>query len=111
MLKGDEACLVAAAVRGGTLGEIAEESGVSISTVQRRLADSDIGAAIRDGRSQQKREAVGRLNSDLNGAIARLRELVLHDDPRVALSAIDKLIVHAYRFNRAADESDQEDLT
>lgn len=115
MLKGDEGLLVAAAVRGGTLNEIAEEADVSVSTVQRRLRDPYIDAAIREGRAQQQREAVGQLNSDLNGAIKRLRDLVMHDDPRVALSAIDKLIIHAYKFNRAADENgtaltNQEDL-
>lgn len=115
MLKGDEAKLVAAAVRGGALGEIAKEAGVSISTVQRRLRDPDIDAAIRQGHAQQQREAVGCLNSDLPGAISRLRELVQHDDPRIALGAIDKLITHAHRFNRAVDDAvtafpNQEDL-
>jgi len=104
MLKGDEAGLVAAAVRGGTLSEIAAEASVSISTVQRRLRDPDIEVAICEGRTQQQREAVGRLNADLNGAIMRLRELVQHEDPRVALSAIDKWVAHTHRFSTTANE-------
>ncbi len=116
LLKGDEASLVAAAVRGGTLSEIAAEAGVSISTVQRRLRDPDIEVAICEGRTQQQREAVGRLNADLNGAIMRLRELVQHEDPRVALSAIDKWMAHAHRFSTTANEfatasPDQGDVT
>lgn len=103
-LKGDEAALVAAAVRGATLNEIAGEAGVSTSTVQRRLHSPEIDAAIREGRAHKQREAVGGLNSDLNVAIERLGALVMDEDPRIALSAIDKLIAHAHRFNRAADE-------
>lgn len=106
MLAGDEAALIAAAVRGATLAEIANEAGVSISTVQRRLRDHDMAEAIAEGRAQKQREALGRLNEDLNGAIGRLRELVEHDDPRIALSAIDKLILHAHRLSLSATQGD-----
>jgi uncharacterized protein YjgD (DUF1641 family) len=98
MLKGDEGALIAAAGAGRTHHEIAAEAEVSVSTVQRRLRDPDITAAIREARLDKGRQAAGRLNTDLNAAIDKLRELVEHEDPRIALSAIDKLIAHAHRF-------------
>lgn len=102
MLKGDEGALVAAAVAGRTLEEIAVAADVSVSTAQRRLRDPDISALIEQGRTDCQRQAVGRLNSELNETIDKLRALVHHNDPNVALRAIDKLIAHAYRFNRDA---------
>jgi AcrR family transcriptional regulator len=106
MLAGDEAALVAAAVRGATLAEIAEEAGVSVSTVQRRLRDPEVVGAIAEGRAHKQREALGRLNEDLNTAVARLRELVTHEDPRIALNAIDKLITHAHKLSLASGQGE-----
>lgn len=103
MLKGDEGALIAAAVAGRSLEEVAEAAQVSISTAQRRLRDHDIAAAIHHGRADRQRQAVGRLNSGLNHAIDRLRELIGDEDPGVALRAIDKFIAHAYRFNKDMD--------
>lgn len=102
-LKGDEAALIAAAVAGKSMEDIAQIADVSVSTVQRRLRDPEIAAAIREGRADHQRQAVGQLNEDLSDAITRLRDLVTHDDPAIALRAIDKLIAHAHRFNRALD--------
>ena len=102
-LKGDEGALIGAAVAGKSLEDIAQIADVSVSTVQRRLRDPEIAAAIREGRADRQRQAVGRLNADLNDAIERLRELVGHEDPSIALRAIDKLIAHAHRFNHALD--------
>ena len=102
-LKGDEGALIAAAVAGKPLEDIAQIADVSVSTVQRRLRDAEIAAAIREGRADHQRQAVGQLNEDLSDAITRLRDLVGHDDPAIALRAIDKLIAHAHRFNRALD--------
>src|SRR3954468_8885271 len=98
-LKGDEGALIAAAVAGKSLEDIAQIADVSVSTVQRRLRDPEIAAAIREGRADHQRQAVGQLNEDLNDAITRLRDLVGHEDPAIALRAIDKLIAHAHRFN------------
>jgi AcrR family transcriptional regulator len=108
MLKGDEGVLIAAAIAGKTLDEIAAESDVSVSTVQRRLRDPEITSAVNEGRADRQRQAVGRLNADLNEAKDRLRELVHHEDPAVALRAIDKLIANAHRFNRALDLAAQD---
>ena len=71
MLKGNEAALIAAAVAGKSLDEIARDAQVSVSTVQRRLRDSEVRRAIREGRADHQRQAVGMLNSDLTDAIDR----------------------------------------
>lgn len=99
VLKGDEAALVAAAVAGKSLTKIAVAAGVSVSTAQRRLQDPAIQAAIRAGLADRQRQAVGRLGADLNPAIRRLRQLVAHEDPKIALQAIDKLLSNAHRFS------------
>ena len=108
-LKGDEAALIAAAVAGKWFEDIAHIADVSVSTVQRRLRDPpEIAAAIREGRADHQRQAVGRLNEDLNYAIERLRDLIDHRDPSIALRAIDKLIAHAHHFNQALDTATQD---
>lgn len=107
-LKGDEGALIAAAVAGRSLEDIARIADVSVSTVQRRLRDPEIAAAIREGRADHQRQAVGQLNEDLTQAITRLRDLVGHEDPSIALRAIDKLIAHAHRFNHALDTATPE---
>ena len=45
---------------------------------------------------------------DLTDAITRLRDFVSHEDPSIALRAIDKLIAHAHRFNQAPDAASQD---
>ena len=85
-LRGDEGALIAAAVAGKALEDIALAADVSVSTVQRRLRDPEIVAAIREGRADHQRQAVGQLNADLTEAITRLRELVGHEDPSIALA-------------------------
>lgn len=76
---------------------------MSVSTVQRRLQDPQILAAVRAGRSQQRREAVGQLNIQVQPAIRRLRELVAHDDPRVALRAAALVLGSAHKFGGALE--------
>lgn len=103
MLKGDEAALIESAVAGRCLSEIAAAGGVSVSTAQRRLRDSEIVAAVREGRSRQRREAVGRLNSGLSTAIERLGELLHDADPHVALRAAGMVLGNAHKFATAVD--------
>ncbi len=103
MLKGDEPGLIAAAVAGRSLVEIAAAGDVSLSTAQRRLRDPEIVAAIHDGRSQQRREAVGKLNTELQSAIDRAGELVGHEDPNVALRAVGLVLGNAHKFTLAIE--------
>lgn len=108
MLKGDEAALVAGAVAGRSLAEIAAAAGISISTCQRRLRDPDILVEVAGGRAQQRREAVGQLNNDALLAIRTLRELATHEDPAVALRAAGTILATLHRFTRVLDPSDSD---
>ncbi len=103
MIKGDETVLIAAAVAGRSLPDIAVAAQVSVSTAQRRLKDPEILAAVRECRSQQRRQAVGQLNNNLQSAIERLGELILHEDPNVALRAVGMLLGNAHKFTMAID--------
>ena len=109
MLSGDEAALIAAAVAGRSLAEIASEAGVSVSTVQRRLRDRNVKAAVREGRADQQRQRVGQLNTDAPRAINRLWELVDHEDPRIAMGAADRFLNHVHRFNQALATAPEEE--
>jgi DNA-directed RNA polymerase specialized sigma24 family protein len=53
-MSADEAEMVAAAVDGRTLNEIAVAAGVSVSTVQRRLKEPEIIEQVREARSQHR---------------------------------------------------------
>ena len=103
MPKGDEAALIAAAVAGRSLAQIAATAQVSPSTVQRRLKDPDIVAAVREGRSQQRREAVRQLNNELQSAIERLGQLLAHEDPNVVLRAAGMVLGNAHKFTMAIE--------
>ena len=103
MLKGDEAALIAGAVAGWSHSEIASAAGVSVSTVQRRLRDADIVAAVQEGRTQQRREAVGRLNEGVCVAVKQLTRLLSDDDPRVVLRAIGLILSNAHRYTTAVE--------
>lgn len=106
--RGDEAALIAAAVAGRSLKEIAAAAGVSVSTVKRRMSQPDFADLIREGRAEQQRQAVGRLNDDLAVVIDRLHELAAHEDPKIALSAIDKLLANVHRFAKSEAPSSEE---
>jgi AcrR family transcriptional regulator len=103
MMQGDEAALIAGAVAGWSYAEIAAAAGVSISTVQRRLRDPEVLAAVQEGRRQQRRQAVGRVNERVPLAMQRLGELLLDEDPQIALKAIALLVGSASRLAAALE--------
>jgi len=105
--KGDIAQLVAAAVAGKTLGEMAAVSGVSVSTVQRRLGDSEVAAEIRSARQQQQREVVGQLNVLNEMALRRLRDLISDEDAGVALRAVGLVLTNTARFAQVVDQEER----
>ena len=107
MLKGDEAALIAAAASGQSHAEIAAAAGVSISTAQRRLRDPEITAAVQEARTEQRLQMAGRLNQVMAAAIGTLGELVLHDDPRIALRAIGIVMGNAQQFAASAQSDER----
>ncbi len=106
-MKGDEAALIAAAASGQSHVEIAAAAGVSISTAQRRLRDPEITAAVQEARTEQRLQMAGRLNQVMAAAIQTLGELVLHDDPRIALRAIGIVMGNAQQFAATAQSDER----
>jgi AcrR family transcriptional regulator len=98
VMRGDESALIAGAVAGWSYAEVAAAAGVSVSTVQRRLRDPQIMAAVQEERTQQRRQTVGRLNDQLPVAIERLGELLEDSDPKIALRAIGIVLGSVHRI-------------
>lgn len=97
---GDVEALVAAAVLGKPLTEIANLAGVSVSTVQRRLKEPEVMAAINETRGQHRTEALGRMTDLRAQALDRLEALLGDEDPSVALRAVTLVLTTSTRFER-----------
>lgn len=101
--KGDMSALVAAAVAGKTLAEIAVRTGVSVSTVQRRLASPEIKDEIAAARRQQLNELLGAHMNLAGYATDRLAELVIDVDEKIALRAIALVLGNAMKLSVSVD--------
>jgi DNA-binding Lrp family transcriptional regulator len=101
--KGDISLLIEAAVAGRTLPEVAAVTGVSVSTVHRRLKEPDVSVAIRDARAQQRQERLGRLSGLSVRALTRPAELLDHDNPMVVLKAVGLTLGTAIRLDPIVD--------
>ncbi len=101
--RGDMAGLVAAAVAGKSLADIAAAAGLSVSSVQRRLKDSQVAAEISAARSQQRLEAVGRLAQLREHGLARLGDFVGSEDAAVALRAVALILSMSAKFDLVHD--------
>jgi hypothetical protein len=107
-MTGDLGELVAAAVAGQSLGRIAAAAGMSVSTVQRRLAEPEVVALVNEARAQRRQEALGQLSGLRASALERLAGLLDSDDPSIVLrtaalvistsTALDKLVDHDQRL-------------
>ena len=78
---GDMEALVVAAVLGKSLAEIARQAGTSVSSVQRRLKQPAVIAAINEARGRHRAEALGRMtdlrSQALDPALLRVRQRIL----------------------------------
>jgi AcrR family transcriptional regulator len=101
--KGDLNKIVAGAVAGHTLDQIAAASGISRSTVQRRLSDPEVRRAIREEGARQRAESHARLRELYEPAVRRLRELVDHEDPAIALKAISLALTTSTKLATAVE--------
>ena len=99
----NEAEMVAGAVAGRTLSEIAAAAGASVSTVQRRLKEPEIVEQVRQARSQHRQEALGRLTSLRRRALERLQDLLEDDDPALVLRTAALVLSTATKFDLVAD--------
>jgi len=77
--------------------ETAEETGVSESTIFRRLRVSAFRDRISELRSAMISSAVGKLADAMAGSVDALRELRDRGNESVRLRASDKLLIHAIR--------------
>jgi AcrR family transcriptional regulator len=103
MTVGDSSILIAEAVAGRSLSEIATAAGVSISTVQRRLRDPAIVTAIRETRAQHRQERVGQLNILGVDAIRKLAQLIQHEEATVSLRAIALVLGNSIKLEGVVD--------
>jgi len=95
--------IIAAAIIGQSLREMANAAGVSISTAQRRLRQPEVQNAIREGRRSQRAEVTGRLAALRVAALEALARLVVDPDPRVALRAASLILGNSARFDQLND--------
>ena len=113
--KGDLAVLIAGVVAGHSLQQIADEIGMSVSTVQRRRHDPLVRQAVRAAQVERHRELLGRLGGVRNRALTVLEELLDHDEPAVRLKAANMVLAHSLRYELAqpsetATEPEQESI-
>ncbi len=100
---GNTAVLVAGIVAGRSLREVAAMAGVSLSTVQRRLKDPDVIADIKDERSQQRQETLGRFSQLRTSCIDRLAVLVDDANAGISLRAIALILNATGRLDSTFD--------
>ncbi|MBA2716278.1 MAG: hypothetical protein H0U51_04365 [Propionibacteriales bacterium] len=100
---GNTAVLVAGIVAGRSLREVAAMAGASVSTVQRRLKDPDVIADIKDERSQQRQETLGRFSQLRTSCIDRLAVLVDDANAGISLRAIALILNATGRLDSTFD--------
>jgi hypothetical protein len=99
----DSSILIAGVLIGRTLSQLAELTGLSVSTVQRRLKSDEVIAALQEARAHRHREVLGHLNRGVLPAVDQLNLHVGHEDPAVSLRAIEMLLRHAGRWATVVD--------
>lgn len=100
---GNTAALVAAIVAGRPLREVAAMAEMSVSSVQRRLKDPDVIADIKDERSRQRQETLGRFSRLRTCSIDRLAELVDDANASISLRAIHLILNTTGRLDSTFD--------
>jgi hypothetical protein len=104
---GDVEALVAAAVLGKPLAEMASLAGISVSTVQRRLKEPEVIAAINEARGRHRTEALGRMTDLRTQALDRLQGLLDDEDPGISLRAVTLVLTTSTRFERDYELADR----
>src|SRR6478672_5057750 len=80
--------LLAMALAAGTsASDAARQTGVSLSTVNRRLADPDFRKFVADLRAQPLERALGRVTDNMTKAADTLVAVLDHDNPVYRLRA------------------------
>ena len=105
-MKGNHAMLITGAVDGLTHAELAKRTGLSVSTVKRRLEDPEIRRQIQEQRSKQLEMTTSRTQALREAAISRLAELMNSAAEPIALKAANSLLAVDARYQelRALDK-------
>ncbi len=103
----DETKLIGALARGLSHVQAAQEAGVSVRTVQRRVSDVEFRAAVGDARRAMVGEATGRLAAAAGRAVATLEDLLESDADSVRLGASRALLDNLLRFRDSEELSDR----
>jgi AcrR family transcriptional regulator len=93
----NEQAFLKAALSGCTLADIAKASGISVSSVQRRLKDEDVVRAMREARAELRSQVIHRLGQARLQAVDKLVELLDSSKEPVALRAAQVVIDLAVR--------------
>ena len=102
--RGNFESLVAGLAAGLPQRQVAELSGLSVATVQRRAQDPAVKAAVTQVRATQLDRTVGRLNGLAEQALNRLERLLADPTPNVALKAVELALGAAERWRLLIDQ-------
>ena len=102
--RGNFEALVAGLAAGLPQRAVAELSGLSVATVQRRAQDPAVKAAVAQVRATQLDRTVGRLNGLAERALNRLDDLMADPTPNVALRAVELVLGAAERWRLLIDQ-------
>lgn len=92
---------------GKSASEAARELGVSLSTVQRRMADPDFRKFVADLRNQMLERALNRVTDNLTRAADTLVGLLEHDNPVYRLRAARSLLTLGLKLHEAVELTDR----
>ena len=95
---GSDQRLVAALLRGATRAEAAAEAGVSARTLRRRMGSPQFVRLLDQERTRVMSATSSALIAAGTRAVRRLDQLIGHDDPRVALSAVRVALGQSLRY-------------
>ncbi len=102
--KGDVVALIAGFVSGQSLQAIATQTGLSVSTVQRRRRDPYVRQAIAAAMLDRRRQVLGRLGEIRYQALEELAELLHDQDPMVRLRAVTVVLSQCLRYEQSGLE-------
>lgn len=102
--KGDMIALIAGLMAGDSLQDIAEATGVSVSTVQRRRKNPVVREVVAEAQREQRRRVHAQLCVIQTKALEALDRLISDEAPMVCLRAVTVALTQALRYDLAADD-------
>lgn len=100
----EDELMITCLAEGWTHRQAANHVGVSTKTVQRRMADPDLAAAVAGRRRERVGQLSGQLISATDAAVAVLVNTLDHGDPKVSMRAATSILDYANRFHSAEED-------